>query len=532
MRAPRPTRAFVALALAAVATLATLATVAALAGAARAEPRFALVLGNARGDVGEVELRWSASDAQKFARVLRDLGGVQPENLVTLIDENADTARRTLIALNERIRQAGNGATLIVYYSGHADAAALHFGDSKLPLPELESLVRGSAANLRLLVVDACKSGSLTRVKGGVVRTAPPVELASSLPADGVVFLTASAANEDAQESDTVHGSFFTHYLISGLVGAADRDGDGTVDVDEAYAYAYERTLRASSASAAGLQHPTYRHELKGRAPFVVTRLREGKDQAFLVFPPNQTWLVFKGDPNGPVLAELDADDQQRILSLHAEKLFLRGRAPDTLLEATVAPTVSQFVSVRDLPLERIQYARLVRKGGAGPSASNSLEAGYDLGRALNGSAGVCQGPWAGWVHARETLSFAVRAAACFEHFDNATLASSASAVRLEARLFHAWDWSHVSLELGGGLGAAWLHQTFTTTGAAPARNTVAGRVELGAAVVVDFTQALYLRTELSAEMWLFERADSDGADTRLRPVIGPHAAVGIGYHF
>ncbi len=506
-------------------------TLIALAPSARAEPRFALVFGNARGDADEAELRWSAADAQKFARVLRDVGNVPAENLVTLIDEDADTARRALIALNERVRQAGSAATLIVYYSGHADASALHFGRTKLALTELESLVRGSAATLRLLVVDACKSGSLTRVKGGVVRDAPPIQLASALPADGVVFLTASAANEDAQESDAVRGSFFTHYLVSGLVGAADRDRDGTVDVDEAYGYAYEHTLRASSASAAGLQHPTYRQELKGRAPFTVTRLRDGKNQALFVFPPGQTWLVFKGSANGPVLAELDANDPQRVLSLHAEPLFLRGRAPDVMLEARVVPTVGQLVSVRDLPLERTQYARLVRKGGgAGLGAANSLELGYDVGPSLNSEGSVCHGPSATWVQARPSLNLALRGAVCFSQFANRDLSASAYAVRAEVRLHHAWDLRHVSFELGGSLGGAWLHASFTTQGVAPDRDSAAGRLELGTALVADLAPAFYVRLELAAALWLFERDDGDGA--RVVPLLGPVGALGLGYRF
>ena len=44
------------------------------------------------------------------------------------------------------------------------------------------------------------------------------------LAGEGVVFLTSSSANEDAHESDTLKGSFFTHYLVSGMLGAADTD--------------------------------------------------------------------------------------------------------------------------------------------------------------------------------------------------------------------------------------------------------------------------------------------------------------------
>lgn len=41
---------------------------------------------------------------------------------------------------------------LFVYYSGHADAEDLHLGESRLAVAEIAQLVRGSAADFRLLV--------------------------------------------------------------------------------------------------------------------------------------------------------------------------------------------------------------------------------------------------------------------------------------------------------------------------------------------------------------------------------------------
>jgi len=81
-----------------------------------------------------------------MGEVLTDLGSFAPVNLVVLRDPNADTARRTLIAMNDRIRASASrpGAqVLFVYYSGHADSDALHLGPSRLDLGEVEQLVRG-----------------------------------------------------------------------------------------------------------------------------------------------------------------------------------------------------------------------------------------------------------------------------------------------------------------------------------------------------------------------------------------------------
>jgi len=90
--------------------------------------------------------------------------------------------RAALISINDRIRTAGaTESMLIVYYSGHADAEALHLGATNFALTQLEQLVRGSPAAFRLLVVDACRSGALTRVKGGKPAAAFPIALGDTL---------------------------------------------------------------------------------------------------------------------------------------------------------------------------------------------------------------------------------------------------------------------------------------------------------------------------------------------------------------
>ena len=236
--------------------VALLLTLLLCAGSALADvQRFAVVIGNDRGQADDAELRYAASDADKVARVLRDLGGVQPANLVVLRNEDASTARSTLITFNDRIRAAqASPATqtmLFVYYSGHADAQALRLGASRFELDELTRLVRGSAATFRLLIVDACRSGTITRVKGGHIVAPFALNAEPRLPGEGMAFLTASSANEDAQESDELGGSFFTHAFVSGLLGAADSNHDGAVTLEEAYRHAYESTLRSTSRTFA-----------------------------------------------------------------------------------------------------------------------------------------------------------------------------------------------------------------------------------------------------------------------------------------
>ena len=198
---------------------------------------------------------------------------------------------------------------LFVFYSGHADAEALHLGGTRLSLDELQNLTVGSPAQTRVLVVDSCRSGALTRVKGG--RQGPSFEIRTSpaAAASGFAILTSSAAGEDAQESDQLQASVFTHHLVSGLLGAADDNRDGRISIDEAFSYAAARTLASTALSLPGPQHPTYRLDVRGRTDVWLTEpgARTGS-RGVLSFPSQGTYLVQSGGFDGSIIAELSAD--------------------------------------------------------------------------------------------------------------------------------------------------------------------------------------------------------------------------------
>jgi hypothetical protein len=91
----------------------------------------------------------------------------------------------------------------------------------------------------------------------------------------GQAFLTSSSADESAQESDRLGGSFFTHYLISGMRGAADVSGDGRVTLNEAYQFAFNETLSRTVGTRGGPQHPVYDITMSGTGDVIVTDLRQ-----------------------------------------------------------------------------------------------------------------------------------------------------------------------------------------------------------------------------------------------------------------
>jgi hypothetical protein len=436
------------------------------AAPARADTeRFAVVIGHNTGAADEQRLRYAESDAQRFADLLGEIGGVPDENQVVLRGKTADAVRRAMIATNERIRtglRSGAGSVLFVYYSGHGDADALHLGDTRLPLRELEALVRGSPAGVRVLVIDSCRSGSLTRVKGG--RPAPPLTLATAAPlvGEGMVVLTASTLGEDAQESDQLGGSFFTHYLLSGLRGAADEDGDQLVTVAEAFSYTRDQTIVASSRTLTGTQHPTFHYDLRGRNDLVLADLGSAAAHGKLTLPAGATWLVMRTVSSRIVVGEIAADARRRTFSLRPGTYAVHGRTRDALLEGRVTVAAGLDTAVDASKLKRTTYAPLVRKGKgkilggvSGPFVGFSAQT-----LALYGVLDAFSGVVAGWTWVRPSFTLSPRISAARwvrrELGDRMTF----ELATLDLRVTRVWDLGRCSIDLGLAFGGGGARET------------------------------------------------------------------------
>lgn len=492
--------------------------------------RFALLVGNNEGAASEPSLRYAEDDATKLYDVLKDVGDFPPENMLLLEHESAETARRALIALNDRIRARASGGAqvmLLVYYSGHADAMGLHLGRSTLETGELEQLVRGSASAFRLLIVDSCRSGALTRVKGG--RPAPPVPIALNqrIAGEGAVFLSSSAADEDSQESDELRGSFFTHYLISGLLGPADTDGDAAVTLEEAYRYAYDSTLKASSRTLAGLQHPTFRYELRGHGGLVLSTLAH-QGRSLVQLPAGRGYLLMQRDADGPVVAEVGAGDRVRRLSLRPDRYFVRGRGPDFLVEGTVTVAPGTTLTLDDRGFRRIEYARLVRKGDAHLHVAHGPQAGYVFHTALSNSQSLCQGAFAAYPFEFRELSIAPGVDYCRAGFTNTSLSAAVYELGVGVRASHAWDLPFLTVDLGANAGAAILRQTFMTQGQAPDRSSAAFTLGAGLTLMRDLWQGFYVLGRADAQSYFYRQLQASG-DMPVKPASGARISMGLG---
>ncbi len=105
---------------------------------------------------------------------------------------------------------------------------------------------------------------------------------AQTLAEEGSVLIASSTGQENAHETETLRGSFFTHYWNAGLRGAADRSGDGAVSLGEAFEYARSLTIKQTALAGQAPQHPSFQMKLSGRRDFPLVTL--SKQRTTLVF--------------------------------------------------------------------------------------------------------------------------------------------------------------------------------------------------------------------------------------------------------
>ncbi|MCD6405502.1 MAG: caspase family protein, partial [Planctomycetes bacterium] len=230
---------------------------AAAAAAAEAPPSkggIALVIGiDGYETLGSLDT--CRNDAREFAGVLIDHGGYAPSRVILLTDDAAEGQNRpTLATMRRRILQvarlARRGESLLVYFSGHgitkngkgflvpSDGDA----DNAVSLDWMKTTLQASKASSKILILDACHSGSAAKGVGGI---APSLVKDST----GLVMLLSSAAGEVSYPLSKEKRSVFSKYLVDGLAGKADTDSDRSVTLAELFSYIEESLIDWSLAT-------------------------------------------------------------------------------------------------------------------------------------------------------------------------------------------------------------------------------------------------------------------------------------------
>ena len=221
--------------------------------------KYALIIANTEYiDPGLAQLTAPGKDAEDFARVLKDQNLCAFDDVKVLFNQLSSSV---VEAIDEFFDQRKPDDLLVVYFSGHG--VRDEFGSLFLAVRNtIRSRLRSTAirtdyiresmdqsrSKRQVLILDCCNSGAFPQ--GTKAETGGVMGLTRAFQGYGRFVLTASDATQFAWEGNQVIGetdnSLFTHFLVKGMEGEADRDGDGKITVDELYDYAFDQVSRVT----------------------------------------------------------------------------------------------------------------------------------------------------------------------------------------------------------------------------------------------------------------------------------------------
>lgn len=187
-------------------------------------------------------LNYSDDDAYRFYAFLKspEGGALQDEQIALLIDEDANR-KDILNRMQQTVFKADENDIVLVYFSGHGLQGSflpIDFDgyNNKLAYKDITHILSKSKAEYKMCFADACHSGSLMASKG-INETIDHYYNAFQKIEGGTAFMLSSKAEEFSLEDGGLRQGVFSHFLIKGIKGAADRDRNKIVTIGELYEY-------------------------------------------------------------------------------------------------------------------------------------------------------------------------------------------------------------------------------------------------------------------------------------------------------
>ncbi len=202
--------------------------------------KYALIIGiGTFQDETIPHLRFAAKDACDIAAALQDPvhGHFRPENVTLLTDKSA-TRESILNALQALFTKAHEDDLVVIYVSSHGsarqqdqglggsgyivtyDSAQKKIWNNAIEYQNFAQQTSLIKARRKVTFLDTCYSGqasagakSLALEENGVDDRTAKMFLSN----EGSFVITSSNSTEQSWESEAMHNSYFTHYLIEGL---------------------------------------------------------------------------------------------------------------------------------------------------------------------------------------------------------------------------------------------------------------------------------------------------------------------------
>ena len=352
--------------------------------------RVAIVVGANDPPPGHQALRFAHDDANQMSEVLRRVG--QFADVRVLLDPHASDLLAVVQEVDDQARAAGGDGLVLFYYSGHSDGQSLFPHGEKLAIADLRDRLAHMNARIRVGILDTCRGGGWTQTKGLTVGPPlDPIDLVD-VATEGTALIASSAGLENAHETDSLGGSFFTHHFTAGLLGAADRSGDGEVTLQEAFDYAKQRTVRDTALLAPTPQHPSFDIQLHGRQDIVLASTHASAS-ALEIAAPRALLQVIHLD-SGLIIAEAPPSTKSLRLAVAPGQYLVRRVDAGQIWAKQVTVGPGETIKVTETELELSGTPTIAVKGSAPIARASSLAQGSWM---LQLGAGVTTGPPSVW---------------------------------------------------------------------------------------------------------------------------------------
>lgn len=222
---------------------------------------WAVVVGVARYAHMPV-LKYTDDDAYHIYAFLKspEGGALQDEQLRVLVDEDA-TRTNIMRAMQQVFMKADENDVVLLYFSGHGLPGSFLPVDfdgfnNKLHHEDIQELFRETKAKHKICLADACHSGTLTAMRSPFDNTLRKYYEAFERSSGGTALLLSSKGDEFSLEDQGLRQGIFSHFLIRGLKGEADKDLDKIVTIKELFDFVHTKvtsyTANAQTPSLTG----------------------------------------------------------------------------------------------------------------------------------------------------------------------------------------------------------------------------------------------------------------------------------------
>jgi uncharacterized caspase-like protein len=238
--------------------------------------RWAVLVGISEHQHAPWNLKYARRDAEELAKLLKQAayGAFDESRMCILLDQEATTAALTK-ALRSFLKKPARNDLVLLHFSCHGtpdpdgldevylvthDTDPADIAATALPMREVRYALEHTLKAERVVILaDTCHSAAL--ISGGRRTATPNAQVMNqylksiSDSKKGRAWLISAEANEVSLEDARWGGGhgLFTHQLIEGLKGKADKGRKGLVKIGDLFDFVYDRVVEESGNK----QHPS-----------------------------------------------------------------------------------------------------------------------------------------------------------------------------------------------------------------------------------------------------------------------------------